>query len=312
MFIRRGIGKRMPENDCYGEAFGRRLNAEATSFVTRALPRTTIAVTELKYKTPQNVLSTPPIEEDAYLVAVHFKNFPNYTYWENGKAAPVAPIRQGEVIIYDIKRRPTFCLNSVFHSVHFYFPRLALDALADDANAPRIVELHYKPAVAFADPILRGIAQTLLPAFRSLDQLSRLSMDHLLLAVGHHVATRYGGMRLREPPYRGGLTPHQERRAKELLCENLAGEVPLADIASECDLSSSQFSRAFRKSVGAPPHRWVMQQRIALAKAMLRDGVVPLSQVALECGFSDQSHFTRCFSATVGVSPGAWRRSVHE
>jgi AraC family transcriptional regulator len=302
----------MPESDSYGEAFGRRLHAEATSFVSRALPRTTIAVTELRYRTPQNILSTPPIEEDAYLVAVHLENFPSYTYWENGKPAPVAPIRAGETIVYDVKRRPTFCLNSAFHSVHFYIPRAALDVLADEASAPRIVELHYKPAVAFADPVLRGIAETLVPAFHSLDQVSRLSMDHLMLAVGHHVATRYGGMRLKERPYRGGLTPSQERRAKELLCDNLAGDVPLATIARACDLSVSQFRRAFRKSAGVPPHRWVMQRRIALAKAMLRDDLIPLSQVALECGFSDQSHFTRYFSALVGVSPGAWRRSVRE
>ena len=301
----------MPESDSYGEAFGRRLNAAAMSFVSRALLKTTIAVTELRYRTPQNVLSTPPIAEDAYLVAVHLANFPNYAYWENGKAAPVAAIGPGQTIVYDIKRRPTFYLNSVFHSVHFYFPRAALDALADGANAPRIAELRYKPAVAYADPILHGIAVALLPTFRSPDQVSRLSMDHLMLAVGHHVATRYGGMRLREHPRRGGLTPKQERRAKELLRENLAGEVPLAVVATECDLSLSQFSRAFRKSVGAPPHRWVMQQRIALAKSMLRDDLTPLSQIALECGFSDQSHFTRCFSALVGLSPGAWRRSVH-
>jgi AraC-like DNA-binding protein len=53
-----------------------------------------------------------------------------------------------------------------------------------------------------------------------------------------------------------------------------------------------------------------MQQRIALAKALLREDVLALSQVALECGFSDQSHFTRSFSAMVGVSPGVWRRGV--
>lgn len=302
----------MPETDSYGEAFGRRLNAQATSFVARALPRTTIAVTELRYETPQNILSTPPIEEDAYLVAVHLKNFPNYSYWENGKAAPVAPIRQGETIVYDIKRRPTFHLNSAFHSVHFYLPRAALDALADDANAPRIDQLHYKPAVAHADSALRGIAEGLLPSFRHPDHVSWLFMDHLMLAVGHHVAARYGGMRPREHPYRGGLTPTQERRAKELLSENLAGDMPLAFVASECGLSLSQFSRAFRKSVGGPPHRWVIRQRIALAKAMLRDKSLPLSQVALECGFSDQSHFTRCFQTLVGISPGAWRRSVRK
>ncbi|MGE3226736.1 MAG: helix-turn-helix domain-containing protein [Parvibaculaceae bacterium] len=306
-----GLG-RMLESDSYGEAFGRRLNARAASFVTRSLPRTMIAVTELKYDTPQEILSTPPIEEDAYLVAVHFKNFPRYAYWEDGRAAPVVPIRPGETIIYDIKRQPVFHLNSVFHSVHFYFPRAALDALADDANAPRIDQLHYKPAIAHADAVLRGMAESLLPSFRSPDRASRLFMDHLMLAAGHHVAVRYAGMRSKEHPYLGGLTPGQERRAKELLRENLAGDVPLAVVAGECGLSLSQFSRAFRKSVGGPPHRWVMRQRIALAKTLLREGSMPLSQVALECGFSDQSHFTRHFSASVGISPGAWRRHVRK
>jgi AraC-like DNA-binding protein len=302
----------MSESDSYGEAFGRRLNAAAASFATHALPRTTIAVTELKYVTPQNILSTPPIEEDAYLVAVHFKNFPNYTYWENGKAAPVSPIRPGETIVYSVERRPTFRLNCAFHSVHFYFPRAALDALSDDANAPRIHGLRYKPAVAHADAVLRGMAEALLPAFRTRDRVNRLFMDHVMIAVGSHVAARYGGMRSKERPAPGRLTASQERRAKEMLREHLAGEVPLRAVADACGLSLSQFSRAFRKSVGVPPYRWAMQQRIALAKALLREDTLALSQMALKCGFSDQSHFTRSFSSMVGVSPGAWRRAVRE
>ena len=300
----------MPNSDSYGEAFGKRLNAQATAFVARALPKTIIAVTEMRCENSQNVLSTPPIEEDAYLVAVHFKNFPRYEYWENGKAAPVSAIRPGETIIYDIKRRPIFHVNSAFHTVHFYLPRAALSAIADDANAPRIQDLDYKPAVTRADPVLRGIGETLLPLFRNPDRVNRLFMDHVMLAVGHHVASKYGGMRPKEQPILGGLTPCQERRAKELLRENLSGEAPLAAVASECGLSLSQFSRAFRKAVGIPPYRWVIQQRIALAKSLLRNDPMPLSEVALACGFSDQSHFTRYFSALVGMSPGVWRRSV--
>lgn len=302
----------MPNSDSYGESFGRRLHAEATSFVTRALPKTTVAVTELRYENPQNVLSTPPIEEDAYLVAVHFKNFARYEYWENGKAAPVSAIRPGETIIYDVKRHPTFHLNSAFHSVHFYLPRAALSAIADDASAPAIQDLQYEPAVTHVDPVLRGIAETLLPLFRNPDHVSRLFMDHMMLAVGHHVASKYGGMQSKERSILGGLSPYQERRAKELLRENLCGEMPLAAVASECGLSLAQFSRAFRKAVGVPPHQWVIRQRITLAKTLLRNGRTPLSEVAMACGFSDQSHFTRDFSTAVGISPGLWRRSMQE
>ena len=96
----------MPNSDSYGEAFGKRLNAQSTSFVARALPKTIIAVTETRCDTSQNVLSTPPREEDTYLVAVFFRNFPRYELWEDGKAAPVSAIRPGETIIYDVKRHP--------------------------------------------------------------------------------------------------------------------------------------------------------------------------------------------------------------
>jgi len=302
----------MPGSDSYGEAFGKRLSAQAVSFATRALPRATIAVTELRYEHPQNILSTPPITEDAFLVAVHLRYFPRYTYWENGKAAPVSVLRPGETIIYDIKRQPTFHLNSPFHSVHFYFPRAALDALADEANAPRIGDLHYKPAVSHRDPVLRGMAEALLPLFRTPERVNRLFMDHLMLAVGHHVASLYGGMRPLTRRALGGLTPFQERRAKELLTQNISGDVPLSELARECGLSLTSFSRAFRKSVGVPPHRWVIGRRIELAKTLLRDDPMSLAEIALACGFSDQSHFTRFFTATVGVSPGLWRRTVRK
>jgi AraC-like DNA-binding protein len=301
----------MPDSDSFGEALGRRLNAQATAFVTRTLPRATIAVTELRYENPQNVLSTPPIEEDAFLVAVHLKYFARYEYWENGKAAPVSILRPGETIIYDIKRQPTFHLNSAFHSVHFYLSRAALDAFADEAGGRRIDELHYKPAVSHADPILHGVAEALLPLFRNPDQANRLFMDHMMLGVGHHVADRYGGMCSVARPVTGGLTQYQERRAKELLTENMSGNMPLATLARECGLSLTHFSKAFRKSVGVPPHKWLTHQRIELAKRLLRDSPMSLAEIALACGFSNQSHFTRFFSAVVGASPGMWRRTIN-
>jgi AraC-like DNA-binding protein len=57
------------------------------------------------------------------------------------------------------------------------------------------------------------------------------------------------------------------------------------------------------------PHAWLLQCRVDAAKSMLRDRRLPLSEVALGCGFADQSHFTRVFSRLVGVSPGLWRRT---
>ncbi len=96
---------------------------------------------------------------------------------------------------------------------------------------------------------------------------------------------------------------------KEVLSENLDGEVSVAALARECGLSLSYFTRAFRTSTGVPPHRWLMHRRIDKAKDLLRNPNQSLSDIALTCGFADQSHFTAAFTRIVGASPGAWRRT---
>ena len=83
-------------------------------------------------------------------------------------------------------------------------------------------------------------------------------------------------------------------------------------VAREFGLSVSHFSRAFRATVGVAPHSWLLMRRIELAKDKIREGRLPLWEVALACGFSDQSHLTRVFTRKVGVSPGAWRRARDE
>jgi len=74
----------------------------------------------------------------------------------------------------------------------------------------------------------------------------------------------------------------------------------------------SHFSRAFRRSVGAAPHNWLLMHRVEVAKVRLRGARLSLLDVALACGFADQSHLTKVFTRIVGISPGAWRRALDE
>jgi methylphosphotriester-DNA--protein-cysteine methyltransferase len=68
--------------------------------------------------------------------------------------------------------------------------------------------------------------------------------------------------------------------------------------------------RAFRRTLGVAPHNWLLARRVEAAKEKLRDGRLSLLDVALACGFADQSHLTRVFTRMVGISPGAWRRAL--
>jgi AraC family transcriptional regulator len=167
-------------------------------------------------------------------------------------------------------------------------------------------DLRHEPGNAVDDPIVRALMSVLYLALDQPDQTNRLFVDCIMLALGCHLAQIYGG--LETIPTRGGLAPWQQRRAKEIIEANLDGEVPLTELARECGLSTGHFSRAFKDTMGIPPHQWLLRRRIENAMRLLRNQQLPLPEVALACGFSDQSHFTRVFTKLCGTSPGAWRR----
>lgn len=107
---------------------------------------------------------------------------------------------------------------------------------------------------------------------------------------------------------RGGLAPWQADLASRLLLRNLCSDLPVGELARLCGLSRSYFTRAFKASMGTPPHRWLLRERVRRAGEMLEKTDESISLIAQSCGFADQSHLTRVFHATVGASPAAWRR----
>ncbi|MFJ3485251.1 helix-turn-helix domain-containing protein [Pseudomonas sp. NPDC090202] len=108
---------------------------------------------------------------------------------------------------------------------------------------------------------------------------------------------------------RVALSPWQERRAKELMCSQMDKGLSIARVASECSLSRSHFSRAFKKNTGLSPRDWFLQLRLDKAKGLLVESDLSISQISLDCGFADQSHFTRVFTRVVGFTPFNWRRA---
>lgn len=106
------------------------------------------------------------------------------------------------------------------------------------------------------------------------------------------------------------LAPWQVSLATRTMRCNLSNAISISEIASLCRLSLCYFVRAFTNTVGIAPYAWFVQQRIVCAKRLLADTALPLVQVALECGFSDQAHFTKAFAKASGITPAKWRRQI--
>jgi AraC-like DNA-binding protein len=108
-------------------------------------------------------------------------------------------------------------------------------------------------------------------------------------------------------PNRGGLSPARTHRICEYINSNLDQNIGLEALAEMAGLSTHHFARAFKQTVGIPPHGYVLQRRIDHAQQMLRNTDLPMSEIALSAGFSDQSHLARHFRRITGMSPSVVR-----
>jgi AraC family transcriptional regulator len=158
------------------------------------------------------------------------------------------------------------------------------------------------------DPVMHGLATALLDPVEQANERSALFVDHIALAFHAHITDVYGNSAARAHPVSGGLSPGQLRRALDFMVARLGDDPTIAQLAQECGLSSGYFARAFRRTMGAAPHQWLMKKRIERAQELLLTGL-GLADVAVGCGFVDQSHFTRVFAKLKGCTPGQWRRT---
>jgi len=97
------------------------------------------------------------------------------------------------------------------------------------------------------------------------------------------------------------------KQCADFLKENCAGQVQMEELEAVAQMDRFSLSRQFRRAFGTSPHRYLVMRRLERAKSELMQGA-DLADVAAMSGFADQSHMTRHFKRTFGMTPGRWRR----
>jgi AraC-like DNA-binding protein len=296
------------EGGAYGNRIARHWRlASAPSIRVKTPHHASLAVTRLRSETGLAARTTPLPSESAFTVQVQLRQVAPVKHWLGGRSVPLDPIQQeGSVSILDHRQEPSMYLGSAFDMLQFYIPRAALDEFADQNHGCRCETLSWP--LGKVDPGLKNLASCLLPTLEQAESSSDLYVDHLVFAAHAYIARTYGGIKPAPSLVRGGLAPWQLNRALEMLKANLDGPIGLAEVARECRLSMSHFVRAFKQTIGQPPYRWLLQQRIDAAKEMLLHSDVPMVEIALKCGFADQACFIRAFRKLLDTTPGEWRR----
>ena len=258
-------------------------------------------------------VSTPNPISPMVMAVVILRPRPAHVGWHDDRLVEVPALGAGALNCLDLREAWAMDLSEPFDSFHAFIPLTAFDEVTSEMKRSRIERLHCPIGVEHTDETMLNLARALNPVLARPEHATALFTDHVFLAMLTHLAGMYGGVDQRGIPAYAApkgrmLTPLQEHRVTSRLLDDLAGDTSLSELASLCGLSRSYFVRAFKQITGMPPHRWLLMHRVKHAKDLLRGTKLTIADIAVACGFADQSHLTRVFSKAFGISPGAWRR----
>ena len=190
--------------------------------------------------------------------------------------------------------------------VYFYF---------DPAKMPTLPQtdvdgVPLSPRLFFEDTTLWDTAIKLRKQIESAAADNRLYFEALGVVLAHELVRLNAGIRPVEAPVRGGLAGWQQRIVTSYIEEHLSEQIPLATLARLVRLSPYYFCRAFKQSLGMPPHRYHNSRRIEQAKTLLAKPELSVTNIGLTVGFSETSSFTAAFRKATGQTPTGYQRSL--
>ncbi|MBV6624592.1 MAG: helix-turn-helix transcriptional regulator [Rivularia sp. (in: Bacteria)] len=137
----------------------------------------------------------------------------------------------------------------------------------------------------------------------------RLYFESLANLLAIHLLKNYFNYDLKISNHCDKLSQPKLNLVFEYIENNLDSKISLTDLATTAGIGKFYFSRLFKSSTNVSPYRYVLQQRIKRAKSLLTRTDMPICNIALECGFSNQSHMAKYFRMMVGTSPKKFRNN---
>lgn len=174
----------------------------------------------------------------------------------------------------------------------------------------RFNEIGFRPRLFFFDADLWSTALKLKAQIASKSISSGLYAEALSAVLCHELIRLNGTSAPTESLRRGGLADWQKKRIADYIEAQLDARITIADMAELVRLSPFHFSRAFKQSFGMPPHRYHMMRRVETAKNLLGGTATPVTEIALQLGFSEASSLSAGFRRMTGVSPSEYRRAL--
>ncbi len=163
------------------------------------------------------------------------------------------------------------------------------------------------PQFTKLDPVIASVGSALKTELETEGHWGRLYAESATTFLAAHLLRHYCTRTQFLKDYPDGLPKYKLRQAIAYIHEHLSEEISLEALAAYLNMSQYYFSHLFKQSLGISPYQYVLRQRVDKAKQLLKRRKLTLTDVALECGFANQTHFTKHFRKLTGITPRAYR-----
>ena len=192
-------------------------------------------------------------------------------------------------------------------TILFQIDPLYFQEIAAENGCANSERLELKPVVFDRNPQFESIARNYHAEMQQQGLGGKLYSESLGNLFMLDLLRTYCHDRPQTQQVNGGLGEKRLKRVLAYIDAHLAENIGLQDMATVAGLGQHHFSTMFRQSMGISPYRYVIERRIERAKRQLRQQDAAIIDIALACGFADQSHLNKHFRKFVGMTPRAFR-----
>lgn len=228
-----------------------------------------------------------------------------FEWWSQGKNA-IERTSPGSMILVAPGTRDRLHWQGRSERLILSIPSSWLRGLEEQSGVRSLSEFSTK--WAFEDPVLKNLMQEMGRQVGEGWPLGGLYADLLAMSLGRQLLLRHAANPVSAQEQKGGLTALKLRRALEYINQHLSEDVKIEEVAREVEQSAFHFAHAFRNSTGYTPYQYLMDQRMARARQLLKSTDLPVQDIASLTGFGSAVNFVRAFRQRVGVTPGEWRK----
>lgn len=200
-------------------------------------------------------------------------------------------------------------INGRIEFVHLYFADSTLKDYAASHLDCDIRHIDLQDLTYADDPQLQQHLLDYVTACEANRHISPLYAEATLHEIFNCLITRYNGAELRKTSIQGGLSPSHIRVIRSMIWDELHTKLSIARLADHIGLSPYHFARMFKLSFGSSPAEYITRARIEKTRALLATDL-PIADISLHTGFSQQSHMTSQFKKATGLTPAEYRRQT--